>query len=92
MKVFIMLILIFPTKNNHYRKFSIDNKKIERNKKLAQATLYLSLAFLALGFIWSLRNTIYIYSRAIESIKLNSQTKNVSFFPIRSESVDKSYL
>jgi hypothetical protein len=38
-------------------KISVDNKFIARNKKIAQYTLYLSLALLAFGFIWSIRNT-----------------------------------
>jgi hypothetical protein len=38
-------------------KISIDNKTIARNKKIAQYTLYLSLALLVLGFFWSIRNT-----------------------------------
>ena len=38
-------------------KISVDTKFIARNKKIAQYTLYLSLALLAFGFIWSIRNT-----------------------------------
>ncbi|MHA1794992.1 MAG: hypothetical protein ACTSUK_02690 [Promethearchaeota archaeon] len=38
-------------------KISINNKIIDRNKKIAQITLYISLAFLAIGFIWTLRNS-----------------------------------
>ena len=38
-------------------KVSKNNKLIERNKKIAQYTLYISLALLAVGFIWSIRNT-----------------------------------
>jgi hypothetical protein len=37
-------------------KISINNKLINRNKKLAQITLYGSLGLLAIGFIWTLRN------------------------------------
>jgi hypothetical protein len=37
-------------------KISINNKLIDRNKKIAQLTLYFSLALLALGFIWTIRN------------------------------------
>jgi hypothetical protein len=37
-------------------KISINNKLIDRNKKIAQITLYASLALLALGFIWTIRN------------------------------------
>ena len=38
-------------------KLSINRKLIERNKKIAQITLFASLALLTIGFIWSLRNT-----------------------------------
>jgi len=38
-------------------KLSINNKLIDRNKKIAQTTLYISLALLTIGFIWTLRNT-----------------------------------
>ena len=38
-------------------KLSINNKLIERNKKIAQITLFASLALLTIGFIWTLRNT-----------------------------------
>jgi len=38
-------------------KISINQKLIARNKKIAQYTLYLSLALLVVGFIWSIRNT-----------------------------------
>ncbi len=38
-------------------KISVNEKFIARNKKIAQYTLYLSLALLVLGFIWSIRNT-----------------------------------
>ena len=38
-------------------KLSINNKLIDRNKKIAQITLYISLALLTIGFIWTLRNT-----------------------------------
>ena len=38
-------------------KLSINNKLIERNKKIAQITLYISLAMLSIGFIWTLKNT-----------------------------------
>jgi hypothetical protein len=38
-------------------KISENNKLIERNKKIAQYTLYVSLALLVFGFIWSIRNT-----------------------------------
>jgi hypothetical protein len=34
-----------------------NSKLIERNKKIAQYTLYVSLALLVFGFIWSIRNT-----------------------------------
>ncbi|MDO9547036.1 MAG: hypothetical protein Q7J07_09860 [Pelolinea sp.] len=37
-------------------KISINNKRIDRNKKLAQITLYGSLALLSIGFIWTIRN------------------------------------
>lgn len=37
-------------------KISINNKLINRNKKITQFTLYGSLALLALGFIWTIRN------------------------------------
>ncbi len=37
-------------------KLSINVKLIERNKKIAQITLYISLALLTIGFIWTLRN------------------------------------
>lgn len=38
-------------------KLSINVKLIERNKKIAQITLYISLALLTIGFIWTLRNS-----------------------------------
>ncbi len=38
-------------------KLSINNKLIERNNKIAQLTLYISLALLTIGFIWTLRNS-----------------------------------
>jgi len=38
-------------------KISINNKLIERNKKIAQITLFASLAMLAIGFFWTLRNS-----------------------------------
>ena len=38
-------------------KLSINYKLIERNKKIAQITLFASLALLTIGFIWTLRNT-----------------------------------
>jgi len=38
-------------------KLSINNKLIERNNKIAQLTLYISLALLMIGFIWTLRNS-----------------------------------
>ena len=38
-------------------KISTNQKLIERNKKISQYTLYVSLALLAVGFIWSIRNT-----------------------------------
>lgn len=38
-------------------KIITNNKKIERNIKLSKYTLYISLAFLAFGFIWSIRHT-----------------------------------
>ena len=38
-------------------KVSLNIKIIERNKKIAQYTLYISLALLVVGFIWSIRNT-----------------------------------
>jgi len=37
-------------------KISINKKLINRNKKIAQITLYLSLALLSIGFIWTIRN------------------------------------
>jgi hypothetical protein len=37
-------------------KICINNKLINRNKKIAQLTLYFSLALLAVGFIWTIRN------------------------------------
>ena len=37
-------------------KLSVNNKLIERNKKIAQTILYVSLALLIIGFIWTLRN------------------------------------
>jgi len=37
-------------------KLSINKKLIDRNKKIAQITLYVSLALLILGFIWTIRN------------------------------------
>lgn len=37
-------------------KISINNKLIDRKKKITQITLYGSLALLAIGFIWTLRN------------------------------------
>jgi len=38
-------------------KIVTNQKKIDRNLKLSKYTLYISLAMLALGFIWSIRNT-----------------------------------
>jgi len=38
-------------------KLSVNNKLIERNKKIAQTTLYVSLGLLIVGFIWTLRDT-----------------------------------
>jgi len=38
-------------------KLSINNKLIERNKKVAQITLFASLALLSIGFIWTMRNS-----------------------------------
>jgi len=38
-------------------KLSINYKLIERNKKIAQITLFASLALLTIGFIWTLRNS-----------------------------------
>ena len=38
-------------------KISLNKKLIERNKKIAQTTLYVSLGLLIIGFIWTLRNT-----------------------------------
>ena len=37
-------------------KLSVNNKLIERNKKIAQTTLYVSLGLLTIGFVWTLRN------------------------------------
>ena len=37
-------------------KLSVNNKLIERNKKIAQTTLYVSLGLLIIGFFWTLRN------------------------------------
>ena len=37
-------------------KLSIDKKLVDRNKKIAQITLYVSLALLAGGFFWTLKN------------------------------------
>ena len=37
-------------------KLSVNNELIERNKKIAQITLYVSLGLLSIGFIWTLRN------------------------------------
>ena len=37
-------------------KVSINTKLINRNKKISQYTLYIALALLTLGFIWTLRN------------------------------------
>jgi len=38
-------------------KLSVNNKLIERNKRIAQTTLYISLGLLIIGFVWTLRNT-----------------------------------
>ena len=38
-------------------RISENHKLIKRNKTIAQYTLYVSLALLAFGFIWSIRNT-----------------------------------
>ena len=38
-------------------KLSVNNKLIDRNKKISQITLYFSLALLTIGFIWTLRNS-----------------------------------
>jgi len=38
-------------------KLSVNNKLIERNKKIAQSILYVSLGLLIIGFVWTLRNT-----------------------------------
>ena len=38
-------------------KLSINNKRIDRNKKIAQIALFASLALLIIGFVWTLRNS-----------------------------------
>ncbi len=38
-------------------KLSINNKRIDRNKKFAQIALFASLALLIIGFVWTLRNS-----------------------------------
>ncbi len=38
-------------------KLSVNHKLIARNKRIAQYILYVSLALLVVGFIWSIRNT-----------------------------------